>query len=141
MARFVVGEQGRAAVGVVNDRDLKVGAFGGLGVDQVTGAGDVGDDRRGDPPADVALDEGLAEPDAEDLRRVDPAVDAGDDVQVQVRDELRAPHSGIGVRAEYAPASRSSMRVGPAGAQPRSSRVTVLVAARSMPKKVPIHPK
>jgi hypothetical protein len=41
----------------------------------------------------------------------------------------------------YAPASRSSMRVGPAGTQPRSSRVAVLVAARSMPKKVPIHPK
>jgi hypothetical protein len=44
-------------------------------------------------------------------------------------------------RAEYAPASMSAMRVGPVGAQPRSSCVTVLVAARSMPKKVPIHPK
>src|SRR5262245_29395644 len=39
------------------------------------------------PSPGETLDEGLAEPDAEDLRRVDPAVDAGDDVQVQVRDE------------------------------------------------------
>ena len=46
-----------------------------------------------------------------------------------------------GVRAGYAPASMSWMRVGPAGAQPRSSRVAVLVATRSMAKKVPIHPK
>jgi hypothetical protein len=50
-------------------------------------------------------------------------------------------YSAIGVGAEYAPASRSSMRVGPAGAQPRSSRVLVLVAVRSMAKKVAIHPK
>jgi hypothetical protein len=43
--------------------------------------------------------------------------------------------------AEYAPPARSSMSVGPVGAQPSSSRVAVLVAARSMPKNVPIHPK
>ncbi len=45
------------------------------------------------------------------------------------------------VHAEYAPASMSSMSAGPAGDQPRSSLVTVLVAVRSMLKKVPIHPK
>ena len=44
-------------------------------------------------------------------------------------------------RDEWAPASRSSMRVGPVGVQPRSSRVVVLDAERSMVKKVPIHPK
>ena len=53
----------------------------------------------------------------------------------------RSPYPAVGIRAGYPPASMSSMRVGPAGTQPRSSRVTVLVAARSMPKKVPIHPK
>jgi len=42
---------------------------------------------------------------------------------------------------EYAPLSRSSMRAGPTGVQPRSSRVAVLVAARSMAKNRPIHPK
>jgi len=56
--------------------------------------------------------------------------------------DSRKLRESIGLcRAEYAPASRSSTRVGPVGVQPRSSRVTVLVAARSMPKKVPIHPK
>ena len=30
VAQFVVGEQGRAAVGVVDDRNLEVGAFGAL---------------------------------------------------------------------------------------------------------------
>jgi hypothetical protein len=54
-AQFVVGEQGRAAVGVVDDRDLEIGALGGLGVDQVTGVGDVGDSagasERGAEPA------------------------------------------------------------------------------------------
>ena len=54
---------------------------------------------------------------------------------------LEGRYPVTGVPARYAPASRSSMRVGPAGVQPRSSRVAVLVAARSMPKKVPIHPK
>jgi len=93
VAQFVVGEQGGAAVGVVDGRDLEVRAFRGLGVDQVAGVGDVADDGRGDPAADVALDEGLAELDAEDLRRVDPAVDAGDDVQVQVRDEREPGHA------------------------------------------------
>jgi hypothetical protein len=53
-AQFVVGEQGRAAVGVVDDRHLELRAFRGLGVDQVAGVGDVGDDGRGDPAADVA---------------------------------------------------------------------------------------
>ena len=93
MAQVVVGEQGRAAVRVMDDRDLEVGAFGGLGFDQIAGAGDIPDDRLVDTAADVALDEGLAEPDAEDLRRVNPAVDAGDDVQVQVRDEREPGHA------------------------------------------------
>src|SRR5258708_33323996 len=35
----------------------------------------------------------------------------------------------------------SSMRVGPVGVQPSSSRVPVLVASRSMAKKLPIQPK
>jgi len=35
----------------------------------------------------VALHERLAEPDPENLCRVNPAVNAGDDVQVQVRDK------------------------------------------------------
>ena len=50
------------------------------------------------------------------------------------RAHAHVPYTGV--RAEYAPASMSSMRVGPAGVQPRRSRVAVLVAARSMPKKV-----
>jgi hypothetical protein len=53
----------------------------------------VGDDGRGDAAADVALHQGLAELDAEDLCRVDPAVDAGDDVQVQARDERQPGHA------------------------------------------------
>ena len=93
VAQFVVGEQGRAAVGVVDDRDLEVRAFRRLAVDQVTSVGDVADHGRSDAAADVALHEGLAELDPEDLRRVDPAVDAGDDVQVQVRDEREPGHA------------------------------------------------
>ena len=48
------------------------------------------------------LHEGLAEPDAEDLGRVDPAVDAGDEVQVQVRDERESGHAlaGAGIAGE-----------------------------------------
>jgi hypothetical protein len=49
VAQFVVGEEGGAAIGVVNDRDLEVPAFWCLGVDQVAGVGDVPDDGRGDP--------------------------------------------------------------------------------------------
>ena len=76
------GQQGRTAVDVVDDCDLEVRAFQCLGIDQVTGVGDVLDDGRGDPAADVALYEGLAEPDAENLRRTDSAVGTGDDVEI-----------------------------------------------------------
>jgi len=57
------------------------------------------------------LDEGLAEPDAEDLRRVDPAVDAGDDVQVQVRDE-REPGPALARADAERSASRSIVTAG-----------------------------
>jgi len=49
--------------------------------------------RWGDAAADVALHQVLAELDAEDLWQVDPAVDAGDDVQVRVRDEWQPGHT------------------------------------------------
>jgi hypothetical protein len=98
VAQVVVGEQGRPAVGVVDDRDFEVRAFGGLGVDQVTDVGDIGDDGRGDAAANVALDDGLTEFDAEDLGRVDAGVDAGDDVQIQVRDERQPGHALAGAR-------------------------------------------
>ena len=51
------------------------------------------------------------------------------------------PYPAAGVRGEYPPVSMSSMSTGPTGTQPRSSRVTVLVAARSIAQNVPIHPK
>lgn len=79
-----------------------------------------------------------------DLRRKRPAC-AHPDVAfimtaaVVITAGLEVPY--IGVPAVYAPVSMSLIRVGPAGVQPRSSRVAVLVAARSMAKKVPIHPK
>ena len=66
---IVIGQQGRSAVGVVNDRDLEP------------------DDGRGYAAADVPLHERLAQLDLESLRRIDPAVDAGDDVEVQPREE------------------------------------------------------
>jgi hypothetical protein len=49
---------------VVNDRDLEVRVLGRLGVDQVADIGDVGDDGRGDPAANVALHDSLAQLDA-----------------------------------------------------------------------------
>jgi hypothetical protein len=62
MAQFIVGQQGRATVGVVNDRDLEIRAFGCFGVDQVAGVGDVLDDGRGDPGWQTVLPAATAAP-------------------------------------------------------------------------------
>jgi hypothetical protein len=83
---------------VVNDRDLEPRALGGLGLDQVGGVGDVPDHGRGHPAADVALHQGIAELDPEDLWRVDPAVDADDDVQPLPGQELERGHVPPGRR-------------------------------------------
>ena len=58
--QIVIGQQGRSAVGVVNDRDLEVRALRCLGLHQVAGVGDVLDDGRSDPAPDVPLHERLA---------------------------------------------------------------------------------
>jgi hypothetical protein len=83
----------------VNDRDLEPRALGGLGLDQVGGVGDVLDHGRGHPAADVALHEGIADLDPEDLRRVDPAVDADDDVEALPRQKRERGHVPPGVGA------------------------------------------
>jgi hypothetical protein len=77
---------------VVDDSDLEPRALRCLGLNQVAGIGDVPDDGGGDPAADVALHQRLAQLDPEDLGRVDPAVDARDDVEVQERDERERGH-------------------------------------------------
>ena len=52
--------------------------------------GDVVDDLRGDPPADVADDHRVAEAEAEEVRGVDARVEAGDHEQAQVGEDDRA---------------------------------------------------
>ena len=62
------------------------------------------------------LHEGLAELDTEDLCRVNPAVDADDDVQIQVRDERQRGHvlarAGIGGEGPVAVQERGDVRHG-----------------------------
>jgi hypothetical protein len=113
VAELVVGQQGRSAVGVVNDRYLKPRALGSLGLDQVGGVSDVPDHGRGHPAADVALHESIAELDPEDLRRVDPAVDADDDVEALPRQERERGHvlPGVGI-GEHAVAVKEVADVG-----------------------------
>jgi hypothetical protein len=90
--KLVFGQQSRSAVGVVDDRDLEPRALRRLGLHQVAGVGDVPYDGRGDPAPDIALNQRFTQPDPENLGRVDPAVDARDDVQVQERDEWKRGH-------------------------------------------------
>jgi hypothetical protein len=123
------------------DDPIQRGGLVGLGQDSQAGAGvqqELGRRARIDVGPDVAVAAPLVDAGRQDG---DEALLDGMKCAGDLRVVAEAPYSDIGVRAGYAPASRSSMRVGPAGTQPRSSRVTVLVAARSMPKKVPIHPK
>src|SRR6202007_1396043 len=82
-----VGEKPRPAVGVWNDGDLKVGACRCLGLDEVADVGDVPKHSRGYPAPDVPCHYRLPEPDAEELRRIDAAVDARHYVQAQAREE------------------------------------------------------
>jgi hypothetical protein len=58
--------------------------------------GDVVDDGMSYPASYVALHEGLAQFDPEDLRWVAPAVDAGEDVKVLPREERERGHVSPG---------------------------------------------
>jgi hypothetical protein len=100
---LVVGQQRRAAVGVVDDRDLEPRTLRCLGFHQVADVRDVPDDRGRDPAPDIALDHGLAHSEAESLGRVDSGVDARDDVQAQEREERKRRHVEAGVGGSEGP--------------------------------------
>ena len=115
VTQVVIGQQGRSTVGVMNDRHLEPGARRRLGLYQVADVGDVADDGPGYPAADVPLDERLAQLDLESLRRIDPAVEAGDDVQVQPREERNGMFWRASVRANASLRSKSGARLDIAG--------------------------
>jgi hypothetical protein len=72
VADLVVGKQGAAAVGVVDDGGFEVRAVGGLGFHQIADVGDVLDNGRRYAPADGAGDDRFTELEAEKFRRIDP---------------------------------------------------------------------
>src|SRR6516165_4766723 len=86
-----VGEKASSALGVVDDRDFEEPLSGDYAAEQLPGeegqVGDVVDDGLGDAPAGVADDDGVAELEPEDDRRVDPVVEAGDDHDLHPRAE------------------------------------------------------
>jgi len=92
-----VGEEAGPAVGVVDDRKLEPVGVGRLDLVQVADPGDVLDHGRGDAPADTAPDDGVAELEPEDAGRVNPGIDAGNDVDLPVGDEGDRGHAVLEV--------------------------------------------
>jgi DNA-binding MarR family transcriptional regulator len=87
----VVGEETDSALGVMDDGDLERGAAvtGAHDLADVADERDVSDGRLGDPAAGVTQDDRVTEFDAEDRRRVNPWVQAGDDARHVARDHRR----------------------------------------------------
>src|ERR671931_810850 len=83
VAKVVVGECGRSALGVVDDGDLEEWAVRYDVRGELSGEGDVVDYFRGDAPADVADDDRVAEVEAEDVGGVDAGVEAGEHEHAQ----------------------------------------------------------
>lgn len=86
-AELVVGESAGPALGVVDHGDLEQWAVGKGALGDLGDEGDVVGDLRRDPAADVADDDRVAEPEAEDVHGVDPRVEAGDDEEAQVGED------------------------------------------------------
>jgi hypothetical protein len=78
-----VGEEARAALGVMDDRDLEERVGRALAAEQLLGQegeeGDVVDDGLRDASSGVADDGSVSELESEDDRGVDPVIEAGDD--------------------------------------------------------------
>jgi inner membrane transporter RhtA len=98
VAQLRVGEEPGSAVGVVDDGKLEPVGVGRLDLVQVADPGDVLDDGRGDAPADIAPDDGVSELEPEDAGRVNPGVNAGDDVYLPVGDEGDGGHPALQIR-------------------------------------------
>ena len=101
-AERVVGERACSALGVVDHGDLEQWAVGDHVLGDLNDEGDIVDHLSGDPPADVANDDRVAEAEAEKVRRVDTGIEARDHEQPQVgKDEgaLVAARGGEGVVA------------------------------------------
>ena len=89
-AEVIVGEGARPALGVVDDGDLEQRPVGQHVLGDLADERDVVDHLRGDPPTDVAHDDGVAQSEAEDVRRVDARVQARDHEQAQSGEDDRA---------------------------------------------------
>ncbi len=98
VAQLRVGEEARAAVGVVDHGELEPVGVGRLDFVQVADPGHVLDDGRGDAPPDIAPDDGVAKLEPEDAGRVNPGVDAGKDVDLPVGDEGDRGHPVLEIR-------------------------------------------
>ena len=86
-AEVVVDEGAGAALVVVDDRDLEERPVGDRAFGELGDESDVVDHLRRDPAAGVAEHQRVAEVEAEEVRRVGPRVDAGDDEQPQLRED------------------------------------------------------
>src|SRR5205823_380679 len=97
MTEVVVGECGGSALGVVDHRDLEQGPVGQDVLGELAYEGDVVDRLWGDPSADVADDDGVAEAEPEKVRGVDTRIEARDHEQAQVgKDDGVLVASGAG---------------------------------------------
>src|SRR4051794_35533859 len=84
MAKCVVGEGARPALAVVDHGNLEQGSVRQDGLCDLADECDVAYHLRGDPPADVADDDRIAEAEAEKVRGIDAWIEAGDDEEVQL---------------------------------------------------------
>ena len=87
MPELLVSKEPATAVGVVDDRRLKVRAFGCLGLDEVRDVGEVLDYQRRHPATHGATHDRVGELQPEKFKGINPRVDTGDDVQPLVRQE------------------------------------------------------
>ncbi|MGH8963077.1 MAG: hypothetical protein ACRDWT_18130 [Jatrophihabitantaceae bacterium] len=81
----------------MDDGDFEPVGVGRLVLVQVADPGEVLDDRRSDPAAEITGDDGLAELDTEHGCRLHPRVDAGDDIQLLERNERDRGDRTLGV--------------------------------------------
>ena len=88
-AEVVVDEGTGAALGVVDDRDLEERPLADRPFGELGDEGDVLDHRRRDPAAGIAEHQRVAQVEAEEVRRVGPRVDAGDDEEAELGEDDR----------------------------------------------------